>query len=291
MPLDKKTIKKIIKSALTEDIGPGDITTSSVVALGSAARAVIIAKEDGVLCGIDITKEVFKFLNYRIKFKAYKRDRDSFRRGEHIAAIYGNARSIVTAERVALNFLSHLSGIAKYTKKFTEKIKGFKTKILDTRKTTPGLRPLEKYAVRVGGGKNHRMGLWDWILIKDNHLRASGIIKGNTIDENKLKHFIESSKKKTKHVLEIEVENLNQFKKIVKYRPHIIMLDNFSTRSLKKAVKWRNKYFPSVKLEASGNVTLSRIRKIASSGVDFVSAGTITHSPHSTDISLEIIDE
>jgi len=281
-------IKKIIKQALEEDIGKGDLTTFLSVSYRVKTKVFIVAREKGILCGINIAKEVFKHLDHQLKFKSLKKDADEFTKGDKIAKIEGKACSILAAERVALNFLSLLSGIATCTKGFIERVKGTRAKIMDTRKTTPNLRILEKYAVKMGGGKNHRYNLDDGILIKDNHLRASGIIRNEKINEDALQNLIELLRASTNLPLEIEVENLGEFKKVIKYKPDIVMLDNFNLSSLKRAVKFRNKYFPKTNLEASGGINLKNIRNIAKSGIDFISVGAITHSPRSIDFSLEI---
>ncbi|RKY40596.1 MAG: carboxylating nicotinate-nucleotide diphosphorylase, partial [Candidatus Omnitrophota bacterium] len=198
------------------------------------------------------------------------------------------AFNILTAERTALNFLSLLSGIASYTYKFVKKIEKTKAKIRDTRKTTPLLRALEKYAVRVGGGFNHREGLWDGILIKDNHLRAAGIIKNKKIDKKKILEMFKMMKENTSLEIEIEVENLSQFRKVIACLPDIVLLDNFSFPQIKKAVVFRDKFFPQVKLEVSGGINLDNVEKIACLGVDFIAVGSITHSPKAVDFSLEV---
>lgn len=285
---EKEIVKEIIRKALEEDIGDGDITSFFCVSPERKTKGIIIAKEDCLLCGIDITKEVFKTVNYSLKFKKLKKDGELVNKNEVIAEIKGEAISILKAERVALNFLSMLSGIATHTREFVEKVKNTPVKIMDTRKTTPALRILEKYAVRVGGGVNHRKGLWDGILIKDNHLRVSGIISGGKFNENNLKKIIEIIRTNTKYEIEIEVENFQELKRIIKYNPDIILLDNFSLKQIMKAVKFRNHYFPRVKLEASGGINLYNVERIAKTGVDFISVGSITHSPQSIDFSLEI---
>jgi nicotinate-nucleotide pyrophosphorylase (carboxylating) len=197
---------------------------------------------------------------------------------------------VLSAERVALNFLSLLSGIATATKTFVKRIKGTKAKILDTRKTTPNLRDLEKYAVRVGGGFNHRLSLVDAILLKGNHLRAGKFIRKGKLDEERMAKCIAYVKTLPAVKIEIEVETLEEFKKVIKYKPRVVMLDNFKPAQMKEAVRWRNRYFPRVKLEASGGINLKNVRKIAQTGVDFISVGNLTHSPKAIDFSLEIVE-
>jgi len=288
LEIKKKLLKKILRKSLEEDIGRGDITTFFCISPSKSIKATIFANEEGILCGIDLAKEVFSLVDPSINFKKIKKEGDEFKKADVIAKIAGKAFNILRAERTALNFLSLLSGIATYTHKFVEKVKNAKAKIRDTRKTTPLLRALEKYAVRVGGGLNHREGLWDGILIKDNHLRAAGIIKNKKIDKKKILETFEMIKENTSLEIEIEVENLSQFKKIISCLPDIILLDNFSFPQIKKAVAFRNKFFPQVKLEVSGGINLDNVEKIAHLGVDFIAVGSITHSPKAVDFSLEV---
>lgn len=289
MRLDRK-VRLILKTALQEDIGREDITTLFTIPYHFRTESVIIAKEKGVLCGIDIAKAIFNERSSKVIFKTLKKDGDVFKANEQIAYIKGDARIILSAERVALNFLSLLSGISTTTKIFVDKTKGTKAKILDTRKTTPNLRVLEKYAVRMGGGCNHRKTLVDAILIKDNHLRAGKFIQKGILDEKRMAKCIRYVKRLPIVKVEIEVENLQEFKKVIKYKPDIVMLDNFKPGLIKRAVIFRNKYFPRVKLEASGGINLSNVRAIAKAGVDFISIGGLTHSPKAIDFSLEIVD-
>ncbi len=286
--LKKSFIRDIVRKAVAEDGSLHDITTAITIPSGTRRKAFIIAKEDGVLCGIDIAKEVFKYIDKKLLFKPFKKDGDTFVKKDIIALIKGKAAGILAAERVALNFLSFLSGIATHTRKFVLKAKGYNVKVMDTRKTTPTLRILEKYAVRIGGGFNHRFNLSTGIIVKDNHLKALKIVDNKKINVQKLKTVLSSLKKKAAFPVEIEVENLKEFKEVVKYNPDIIMLDNFSFSSLCKAVSYRNRYFPRVKLEASGGINLKNIRRIASSKVDFISVGALTHSASCIDFSLDI---
>lgn len=285
-----RDIRLIIKRGLQEDIGHEDITTLFTIPYHFKTEAEIIAKEDGVLCGINIARAVFEERYRNIFFRASKKDGDFFKAGDRIAYIKGDARIILSAERVALNFLSLFSGIASITAKFVAQTKGTNAKILDTRKTTPGLRVLEKYAVKVGGGYNHRKSLGDAILMKDNHLMAGKFIREDgRLDEMRMAKCISYLRTIPSMKIEIEIESFEDFKAIVKYKPDVIMLDNFNIVGMRKAVKFRNKYFPKVKLEASGGVRLENVRKIAKSGVDFISIGSLTHSPKAIDFSLEII--
>jgi nicotinate-nucleotide pyrophosphorylase (carboxylating) len=270
-------ISSIIIRALEEDIGPLDITTSALIPEDLEAKGLIIAKEDLVLAGIRVAYECFRTLDPEIIFKGRFRDGDSVKTGKVIAEIKGKARTILMGERVALNFLQRLSGIATLTSKYVEKIKGTKARIVDTRKTTPGLRVLEKYAVRIGGGFNHRFGLYDAILIKDNHIALSGSVR----------KALEKVKKETPHTtrIEIEAKNIKEVKDALKMGVDIIMLDNMDLETMKKAVKLINK---RALIEASGNINLENVREVAKAGVDLISIGALTHSAKAVDISLEL---
>jgi nicotinate-nucleotide pyrophosphorylase (carboxylating) len=276
-------LNHIIKIALREDIGRKDITTVSIIPKDKLVKAVLLAKDDCIICGLGIAQQAFKVYDKNIKFKPLVYDGQRIKKGKIIARIYGKARSILTAERVALNFLCLLSGIATKTRKFADKVKPYKVKIMDTRKTIPGLRELQKYAVRIGGGYNHRTKLDEMILIKDNHLKVkSSRLKVKSILENINKFGFKR---------EMEVKDLKEFKEALKMRPDIIMLDNMSIPHIKKAVKLHNTLYaiPDTLLEASGGISLKNIRKIASTGVDLISVGALTHSVNSVDISLEVL--
>jgi nicotinate-nucleotide pyrophosphorylase (carboxylating) len=270
-------IRYIVKKALEEDIGSGDITTSAIISKGFEAKGTIIAKEDLILAGIVISSESFKILDPKIIFRKRCNDGNLAQAGKIIAEVKGNAQTILMAERVALNFLQRLSGIATLTSKYVEKIKGTKAKIVDTRKTTPGLRVLEKYAVRMGGGFNHRFGLYDAVLIKDNHIELSGSIK----------KAVENVKGKTSHTTRIEVEarSLKEVKDALQSGVDIIMLDNMDLETTRKAVKLIK---GKALIEASGNINLDNVRAVAKTGVNLISIGAITHSAPAVDISLEI---
>ena len=285
-----KHIQSLVKSALREDGCQRDITTVFAISSKLKGKGVIVAQEKGVLSGIEVAKAVFKQLNQKIVFKALKKDGSAFRSGERIAIIQGNLQTILTGERVALNFLSLLSGVTTLTKKFIEKVKGIKVKVKDTRKTIPNLRILEKYAVRVGGGCNHRISLSDGIIVKDNHLKAAGCISQGRLNKKRLTSLVADLREKSSLPIEIEVENLGELKEVLKYKPDIIMLDNFSIKNLNRAVSLRNKYYPKIKLEASGGINLNNVRAVAGSGVDHISMGMITDSPEVIDFSLDISD-
>jgi nicotinate-nucleotide pyrophosphorylase (carboxylating) len=274
--------ENIIRRALREDIGKGDITTTAIIPKDKCAKAILKTLEDCVICGIDIAAKVFKIQDKKIRFKPFFLDGQKIKKGGIIACISGKARSILTAERVALNFLSLLSGISTKTRAYVDKVKPYKVKILDTRKTIPGLRELEKYAVRVGGGFNHRMRLDEMVLVKDNHLKVVGGCKG--LEEIK-----------GSYTFEIEVKNLKEFKQALKLEPDIIMLDNMSIKDMKKAVIMNRPTPPAARrhtlIEASGGIDLKNVKKIASIGVDMISIGELTDSIKSVDISLEFYRE
>jgi nicotinate-nucleotide pyrophosphorylase (carboxylating) len=272
-----KAIKDLIEQALTEDIGPGDVTTEATVPADSISKAEMLAKQDLVLAGIDVSRAVFRYLGPDIQFTALAEDGERIKSGTVIARLAGSTRALLWGERVALNLLQHLSGISTQTARYVEKLAGLKTEVLDTRKTHPGLRQLEKYAVRMGGGKNHRFGLYDGILIKDNHIKAAGGIT----------NAVKSARKKAHLLLKIEVETktLNEVREALTVGADIIMLDNMPIEMMREAVAMiRNQ----VLVEASGNVTHDTIRAIAETGVDFISCGSITHSAPAADISMKI---
>ena len=265
--------QQIIKNALKEDIPLLDITSNMLIKHNSISHAEIIAKQDAILCGINITKACFKMKGRHLAIETLKKDGDLIKNGDIVMKIKGKTRAILQVERTALNFLQHLSGIATYTNKMVSLIKKYKVTILDTRKTIPGLRYLAKYAVVIGGGKNHRFHLSDAILIKENHIKANKGIE-NTL--NKLKNTYKKD-------FEIEVENLKELEIALKYKVPYILLDNFKISDIKKAVKINN---GQAKLEVSGGVKLKNLKKIAKTGVDYISTGCITHSARAADFSL-----
>ena len=276
--LSDPQLKKIVKLAIKEDLGElGDITSNTVLTKRDRATFHFVSRAKGILCGINIAKIVYELLDEKIKFTSFKKDGYSIKKNEVLAKVEGPAISLLTGERTALNFLTHLSGIATSTSMMVKLISHTDTKILCTRKTTPGLRNIEKYAVKVGGGINHRIGLYDAILIKDNHIAIAGSISNALKKVKKLKNKIK---------IEIEVDNLKQFKEAFKFNPDVIMLDNFKINDLKKAVKLGQK---KVILEASGKIDYSNVEKIAATGVNFISSGWITHSSKSLDIGLDLI--
>ena len=271
-------IDKIIEQALLEDIGTGDITTEFIISSNLTAKGIIKASEEGVIVGLDIACLVFNKLDPEIVFREKIKDGTKVARGKVLAEISGSARTILKGERVALNFLQRMSGIATITSKFCQQVKDFPVRIVDTRKTTPGLRILEKYAVLMGGGYNHRFGLYDAVLIKDNHIAVAGGIKS----------AVNSVRKQISHTIkiEVEVENLSQLQKALEMKVDIIMLDNMDLDTMKEAVKMAK---GKAIIEASGGITLEKVRTIAQTGVDLISIGALTHSVKSLDISMEIL--
>ncbi len=284
-----KSIARIAVAALNEDGVRQDLTTRFTIPQSSRGKAVIFARESGVLCGIDIARFAYRYLDKSLVFHPYLNDGQSFKKNKKIAILEGRLQSVLSGERVALNFLSLLSGIATATNAYVARLKGTKARLLDTRKTTPTLRILEKYAVETGGGSNHRYGLSDGIIVKDNHLRAAACIKNGKLNKAHIRMIMKRLRKGHASKIEIEVETLKEFHEIAPYLPDIIMLDNFPLRQLRAAVDLRNRHFPGILLEASGGVTLAKIRAIALAGVDFISVGSITHSPRAIDFTLEIL--
>ena len=269
-----KDIESLIQRALAEDIGPGDATTNSIVSPEVRVEGLIKAKQRGVVAGLNVTAAVFHALDRNVDFQASVAEGSLVENGIVVASIYGSARSILTAERTALNFLGRMSGIATLTRQYVERVSGTSAKILDTRKTAPGLRAIDKLAVRYGGGQNHRHGLYDMILIKDNHIDHAG----------SLTRAVELARA-TQVKLEIEVEarTLEHVKDAIVLNVDRILLDNMSIEMMTEAVRITN---GRARLEASGNVNLTTVRQIAETGVDFISVGELTHSARVFDLSL-----
>jgi nicotinate-nucleotide pyrophosphorylase (carboxylating) len=268
-----------IEAALREDMPEGDITSESIVPAGAVSEAVLLAKEAGVLAGLTVARRVFEIVDTRVEFGGECPDGTAFRKGDLLARIKGPTVSLLKAERTALNFLQRLSGIATATRRFVDAVAGTKARILDTRKTTPGLRLLEKYAVRMGGGTNHRLSLSDMVLIKDNHLRYVGSI---TEAVRRARARVPSGIK-----VEVEVTTVDEAREALAAAADIIMLDNMPIEGMKAVVSLDAGRVP---LEVSGNVTLERVREIAATGVDYISVGALTHSSPALDISLEFLD-
>ncbi|OPZ91238.1 MAG: putative nicotinate-nucleotide pyrophosphorylase (carboxylating) [Firmicutes bacterium ADurb.Bin419] len=270
-------IDRIIINSLKEDMPSGDITTDNIIDENAKSDAKMIAKNSGVIAGLDIAKRVFELLDPEVLFEKQIKEGQWVNKGDVIVTIHGNSRALLKGERTALNLLQRLSGIATKTREYADKIKHLKAKVVDTRKTTPGLRILEKYAVRVGGGTNHRFCLSDGVLIKDNHIKAAGGIK-KAIDlvRDKIPHTIK---------IEVETETIDEVIEAIDGRADIIMLDNMGLDIMKEAVKIIN---GKAIVEASGNVNLNSIVDIAETGVDIISVGSLTHSVNAFDISMKI---
>ncbi|MFC1658722.1 carboxylating nicotinate-nucleotide diphosphorylase [Candidatus Omnitrophota bacterium] len=282
-------LKGLIKRALAEDIGKGDITNSLLFTGKKKVRAVILAGESGVVCGIGVASMVFKLKDRQVKFKALVKDGQRIKNGQVLARIYGRASSILSSERVALNFLGLLSGIATRSAEFVNKVRKSNVKIMDTRKTIPGLRQLQKYAVSVGGGHNHRFRLDEMVLVKDNHLAALGFAPQPLCVKSIIKGIKE--KKPSGVKLEVEVKNLKEFRQALKAGPDIIMFDNMKTGDIRKAVTIAREtegIKHKMKFEASGNINLKNIRAFAQTGVDIISLGVLTKEIRCIDFSLEI---
>lgn len=272
-----RQIEQIIKSALAEDIGTGDITTQATVNPEKKGRAQAVAKGCFVIAGMDVFAETFRLLDKSIKVKKLIDDGCRAKKGDVIAEVAGSLSNILQAERVALNLFQRMCGIATLTAKYVEVVSGTKAKILDTRKTVPGLRVLDKMAVRLGGGTNHRTGLYDGVLIKDNHIESAGGITAAVLAQRK--HL------RRKLKIEVETRNLREVREAMECGADIIMLDNMTNDAMKKAVDF---IAGRALTEASGNVNLRRVAAIAATGVDFISIGELTHSVRAADISLKV---
>ena len=280
MKLSAAEIRRAVRAALAEDIGGGDATTLATVPKNAASVALMRAREPLTIAGLEFAEAAFKQLSPKIKIQRLSRDGVRVGAGETLLKISGSSRAILSAERVALNFVQRLSGVATATAQFADAIKGTGAKILDTRKTTPGWRRFEKYAVACGGGKNHRLGLFDMILIKDNHLVALRSERPNAVAAA----ISRARKKFPKLKIEVEADTLKQVEQAVNASADIILLDNMNLKQLRAAVKIIN---GRTKTEASGGVNLKTVRKIAEIGVDFISVGAITHSARAVDIGLD----
>lgn len=277
--MDYLGLNDLIKRALEEDIGYGDITTQSLIPAEQKARGLFVAKTPGVVAGIKVSRTVFAYLDPATEFEIHKDDGDTIEPGDVIAVVRGKARTLLTGERTALNFLQRLSGIATKTRKMTDLIKYSPAQLLDTRKTTPGLRVLEKYAVSVGGGRNHRFGLFDGVMIKDNHIQAVGSIA----------QAVATARQKVPHTvkIEVEVETMEQLQEALEARADIIMLDNMDIYEMVEAVQITA---GRALLEASGGINEGNVVEAARTGVDFISMGALTHAVSSLDISFDIVE-
>ncbi len=270
-------LTQLISLALLEDSGFGDLTAQSIFSPNLVGKGVIIAKQPMVIAGLEVAEKVFKTVDANVSFKVLFKDGDSVSTGDVVLKVTGDVINMLKAERVALNFIQHLSGIASLTRTFVETIKDFHVRLTDTRKTTPGMRIIEKDAVRAGGAFNHRMSLFDGILIKDNHIAVAGGIK----------NAVKAVRARASHLLKIEVETtcIKEVKEALEAGVEVIMLDNMSPAEMKKAVQYIN---GRAIVEASGNVTLDNIKEIAATGVDVISSGALTHQAKSMDLSMKI---
>lgn len=272
----KINIDEYILNALKEDITSEDVTTNAIMPEEKAGKADLICKEDGVICGLGVFQRVFELLDDHARFETNLKDGDEVKKGQLMGVIYGDIKALLTGERTALNYLQRMSGIATFTKSLAKELEGSNTKLLDTRKTTPNMRPFEKYAVKIGGGTNHRYNLSDGILIKDNHIGAAGSIKKAVQMAKDYAPFVRK--------IEVEVENLSQLEEALEAGADIIMLDNMDNETMKEAVKIVG---TKAETECSGNVTKERLKEIREIGVNYVSSGALTHSAPIMDISLK----
>ena len=274
--LNQKYIRSIVKSAMLEDLSPNGDVTTQLIKSKKKFKAKIISNQKGIIGGLNFAKEAFKYFNKKINFITKTKDGRKINKGKVVATIVGNPKEILKSERVALNFLSLISGVATITNKFVSTVNGKSCRICCTRKTLPNLRLVQKYAVKLGGGLNHRYNLSDEILIKDNHIKTNGNIK------KLVERAIKNNRKKK---ITVEVDNLNQLRKIIGLKFHRVLFDNMSLKNLRKGIKISNKFYET---EASGGITLKNVRKIASTGVKRISVGQITHSAPAVDFKLEI---
>lgn len=272
----KINVDDYILNTLKEDITSEDVSTNAVMPESKQGKADLICKQDGIVCGLDVFERTFKLLDETSRFEANFSDGDFVKKGELIGVIYGDVKAILSGERTALNYLQRMSGISTMTREYSDELKDYKTVLLDTRKTTPNMRPFEKHAVRVGGGTNHRYNLSDGVLLKDNHIGAAGSVTNAIKMAKAYAPFVRK--------IEIETETLEQVKEALEAGADIIMLDNMDNETMRKAVEMID---GRAQTECSGNVTKQRLREIAEIGVDFVSCGALTHSAPIMDVSLK----
>jgi nicotinate-nucleotide pyrophosphorylase (carboxylating) len=275
--LNIQHIGRLIENALKEDIGTGDITTDALVPDALVSTATMVAKADGIVAGIEVAEAVFRYLSSEIAWKPFVQDGDKIKKGDLLVEMSGPFRALLSGERLALNFLQRMSGIATATGLFVEEVAVYGTKILDTRKTAPGLRILDKYAVKAGGGENHRIGLYDMVLIKDNHIKVAG---GITKAVEQIRERVQSGIK-----IEVETTSVAEVMEALDAKADIIMLDNMSNEEMKACVELISH---RAKVEASGNMNLERVKAVAATGVDYISIGALTHSVTALDISMNI---
>ncbi|MBI3951832.1 MAG: carboxylating nicotinate-nucleotide diphosphorylase [Acidobacteria bacterium] len=280
MRLNAAELFKLVTEFLAEDLGRGDITTQAVLPSAITARGRFLAKQDLVLAGLELADAVFAVLEAPVEIEAFATDGEWVKEGDIFARVKGPADVLLMGERTALNILQRLSGIATLTRAYVDAVAGTNAKIVDTRKTTPGLRMLEKYAVLMGGGHNHRYGLDDGVLIKDNHLALAGSVK----------EVVERARQRVGHLhkIEVEVHTLDQLREALTVRADVILLDNMPPEMVGEAVRITRETSPDVPLEASGSITLENVRQYAEAGVDYISVGALTHSAPAVDISLKI---
>lgn len=266
-----------IRRALAEDVGPGDVTTNSIVPVDARMTGRVIAKQNGIVAGLGVARSVFKFLDDSVQFDTLVQDGAAVTQGMALALVAGPARVLLTGERVALNFLGRMSGIATLTRQFVDKVKGTKAIILDTRKTAPGLRTVDKLAVHLGGGQNHRAGLYDMILIKDNHIDFAGSLRAAVLKARAAGHGLQ---------IEVETRTLEDVQEALELGVVRILLDNMPCDMMRQAVALNN---GRARLEASGNITLDSIQQVAETGVDYISVGALTHSVKVFDVSFQYV--
>lgn len=280
LDLNMELIRKHIRLWLEEDIGTGDVTTQTTIPLEHASKGIIHVKEDGIVCGLRIAQEVFSVVDASLRFETKVVEGSSVYKGTILAEVEGNTRSILLGERLSLNLMQRLSGIATKTREFVDALEGVPTRLVDTRKTTPGHRLLEKYAVRVGGGHNHRFGLYDAVMIKDNHIKGLGGIT----------QAVQAARQQIPHTMkiEVEVENFDQLHEALTAGADIIMLDNMIPAKMKEAVSIIKSKAPHIVVEGSGSVTPQTIKAMAETGVDVISVGRLTYSVAALDISLDL---
>lgn len=280
MFIKNETFRESLRLWLHEDVGTGDVTTLSTIAEDSRSTGIIHAKEDGIIAGLPVAEAVFLEVDPELRFTAQVEEGASVRKGTILAEVAGSTRSILTGERLALNLLQRMSGIATRTRQFVEALEGTSVRLVDTRKTTPGHRMLEKYAVKVGGGHNHRFGLYDAVMIKDNHIiGAGGITQAVRAARSQIPHTMK---------IEVEVENFDQLEEALSAQADIIMLDNMQPEEMELAVTKIKTRYPYILVEASGSVQLETVKRIAETGVDVISVGRLTYSVSALDISLDL---
>lgn len=275
MSLDPQAVRRIVDAALREDVGRGDVTTEAIVPVGLAGRSVLIAKQPLVVAGLDVARAVFEAVDPAVRWDPQVSDSDTVAAGRLLGSVYGPARALLTAERVALNFLQRLSGIATLTRRFVDAVAGTRARIRDTRKTTPLLRTLEKYAVEVGGGVSHRPGLDGGILVKENHIRLAGSVGAAT------RRALDARGDMT---VEVEVERLDQIDEAIGAGAQLLLVDNFGVEQVREAVALVGGRVP---IEVSGGIRLDTVRDYARTGADYIAVGALTHSAPAVDISLE----